>query len=73
MIEEEDDKLKNLRNEHDDEVYQAVITALKELNEYNPSGRYPIQELWNIKEDRKASLKDAASYILKLWKTKARK
>ncbi|XP_062015610.1 factor of DNA methylation 4-like [Rosa rugosa] len=68
IIDEEDEKLASLKNELGDEVFQAVVTALIELNEYNPSGRYSIKELWNYKEGRKATLKEGASYILKQWK-----
>ncbi|KAK0593004.1 hypothetical protein LWI29_028932 [Acer saccharum] len=39
IIDDEDDKLKNLRNEYGEAVYEAVTNALLELNEYNPSGR----------------------------------
>ncbi|KAI9081871.1 hypothetical protein K1719_036133 [Acacia pycnantha] len=38
VINEEDEKLKALKNEHGDEVFKAVTNALLELNEYNPSG-----------------------------------
>jgi hypothetical protein len=64
----EDEKLRSLKDEFGDEVYDAVVTALKELNEYNPSGRYSIAELWNYKEGRKASLKECVSYLLKQYK-----
>ncbi|XP_050370243.1 factor of DNA methylation 4-like [Argentina anserina] len=68
IIDEEDEKLAGLKKELGDEVFQAVVTALKELNEYNPSGRYSVKELWNYKDGKKASLKEGASYILKQWK-----
>ncbi|KAE9461116.1 hypothetical protein C3L33_06985, partial [Rhododendron williamsianum] len=38
VIDEDDEKLKNLKNELGDEVYSAVTIALMETNEYNPSG-----------------------------------
>ena len=46
-----------------EKVYQAVITALTEMNEYNPSGRAVVPELWSVDEDRKASLKEVAEFI----------
>ncbi|KAL4571056.1 hypothetical protein LXL04_017806 [Taraxacum kok-saghyz] len=69
MLNEEDEKIVSLKGEWDDDVYDAVVTALKELNEYNPSGRYPIQELWNNKVKRKATLKECVEYLLKQWKS----
>ncbi|OVA17855.1 putative domain XH [Macleaya cordata] len=68
IIDENDEKLKELRHEWGKEVYDAVTTALLEINEYNASGRYPVSELWNFKEGRKASLKEVIEYILKQWK-----
>ncbi|XP_042476645.1 NAC domain-containing protein 30-like isoform X2 [Macadamia integrifolia] len=65
IIDESDKKLKDLRDEWGDEVYKAVKTALLEVNEYNPSGRYAVPELWNFSEERRASLKEAIQYILK--------
>ncbi|CAI0411887.1 unnamed protein product [Linum tenue] len=73
IVNDEDEKLKGLRQEHGEEIYSAVVTALKELNEYNPSGRYIIRELWNYKEERKATLKEVIAYIMKQIKTLKRK
>ncbi|KAF7803317.1 factor of DNA methylation 1-like [Senna tora] len=64
IINEDDDKLRELREEWGDEIYMAVITALKELHEYNPSGRSTVSELWNFKEMRKATLKEAITYTV---------
>ncbi|GAV78267.1 XS domain-containing protein/XH domain-containing protein/zf-XS domain-containing protein [Cephalotus follicularis] len=73
MLDEEDEKLKNLKTEFGDGVYDAVTKALKELNEFNPSGRYIIPELWNFKENRKATMKEGVVYILRQWKMLKRK
>ncbi|XP_021648568.2 factor of DNA methylation 1 [Hevea brasiliensis] len=73
IVDEEDEKLQNLKQEWGDEIYRAVVTALIELNEYNPSGRYVIPELWNFKEGRKATLKEVIGYIVKNIKTLKRK
>lgn len=72
-IDKEDEKLKNLKDEFGDEVYNAVTTALWELDEYNPSGKYPISELWNFKEGRKAPLREGISYLLKQLKLQTRR
>ncbi|XP_057955214.1 protein INVOLVED IN DE NOVO 2-like [Malania oleifera] len=68
IIDEEDEKLKNLKNEFGNEVFEAVTSSLAEMNEYNPSGRYPVPELWNYKEGKKATLGEGVSYILRQWK-----
>ncbi|TXG74083.1 hypothetical protein EZV62_002662 [Acer yangbiense] len=70
----EDEKLKNLKEEYGEEVYNAVTEALSEMNEYNPSGsRHTIPELWNFRENRKASLKEGVAHILRRWKGRKRK
>ncbi|KAI3902867.1 hypothetical protein MKW92_046874 [Papaver armeniacum] len=69
VIDENDERLKDLQKEYGNEVYEAVTTALKELMEYNPSGRYIVPELWNFKEGRKATLKEVIAYILKQLKS----
>ncbi|TXG49800.1 hypothetical protein EZV62_025675 [Acer yangbiense] len=73
IIDNDDEKLKDLRNEYGEAVYEAVTNALLELNEYNPSGRYAVPEVWNLKERRKATLKEIIQYIMKQLKTQKRK
>lgn len=68
IIDDEDEKLKGLKNEMGEEVYKAVVAALTEINEYNPSGRYIFSELWNYEEGRKATLQEGVQVLLKQWK-----
>ncbi|KAJ9548804.1 hypothetical protein OSB04_021347 [Centaurea solstitialis] len=68
VLDEEDEKIAELKEMCDEGIYDAVVTALKELNEYNPNGRYPLLELWNNNEKRKASLNEGIEYILKQWR-----
>ncbi|AAF79392.1 Factor of DNA methylation 4 [Arabidopsis thaliana] len=69
-LNEEDEKLQELRKELGEEVYAAVTQALKERNEYNGSGRYIVPELWNFKQNRKASIKEGVVYLVNSWKQK---
>ncbi|XP_074364870.1 protein INVOLVED IN DE NOVO 2-like [Apium graveolens] len=73
VIDEEDDFIKAIKNEWGNEAYDAAATALTEMNEYNPSGRYCVHELWNFNEGRKATLAEGVRHIAKLyWKAKKR-
>ncbi|XP_004287122.1 PREDICTED: factor of DNA methylation 3-like [Fragaria vesca subsp. vesca] len=65
IIDEEDEKLKKLKVELGNEAYDTVITALLEMKEYNPFGRYKVEELWNFQQGRKASLMEGVQYLLK--------
>ncbi|KAF8109472.1 hypothetical protein N665_0095s0044 [Sinapis alba] len=67
VIDEDDEKLRTLKNELGDDAYQAVANALQEINEYNPSGRYVSSELWNFREDRKATLEEGVTCLLEQW------
>ncbi|XVE99582.1 hypothetical protein REPUB_Repub03eG0212100 [Reevesia pubescens] len=73
IVDEDDEKLQELRNEYGEVAFKAVSTALMEINEYNPSGRYAVPEIWNIKEERRASMKEIIQYIIKQLKTHKRK
>lgn len=70
VIDENDPKLKSLWMEFGDDVLNTVKKALSEMNEYNPSNRYPVPELWNCKEGRKATMKEVIQYIVKKFKTR---
>ncbi|CAI0420756.1 unnamed protein product, partial [Linum tenue] len=73
IVDEQDEKLKSL-TEWGEGIVNAVVRAMEELNEYNPSGRYPVEEIWNFREDRRATTKEVITYIYKQIKsTKRRK
>ncbi|KAL5569076.1 hypothetical protein UlMin_025651, partial [Ulmus minor] len=65
IIDDDDEKLKSLKEELGYEIYQAVTKALNEMNECNASGNYTVLELWNYKAGRKATLAEAIESALK--------
>lgn len=70
VIDVQDERLKGLKKELGEDVYNAVTAALREINEYNPSGRYITSEVWNYEEGRKATLEEGVNFLLKLWKNR---
>ncbi|XP_026415805.1 factor of DNA methylation 5-like [Papaver somniferum] len=64
LIDEEDKLFKVLKNEWGERAYLAVVNALLEMNEYNPSGRNPVQELWNFKENRRATVMEGVAALV---------
>ncbi|KAL8252245.1 hypothetical protein R6Q59_035938 [Mikania micrantha] len=73
VINEDDELLKALKAEWGNKIFVAVVAAFKEMNEYNPSGRYVINELWNFKDNQKATSKEFISFIFKNLKNHKRK
>ena len=73
IVDDEDEKLKGLTAEMGEGAYKAVVAALTEINEYNPSGRYITSELWNYEEGRKATLEEGVQVLLKQWKLHKRR
>ncbi|KAM7259212.1 hypothetical protein ACFE04_014953 [Oxalis oulophora] len=65
IIDEDDRTLKYVKRDLGVQVYEAVKRALTELNEYNPSGRYIVPELWNFEENRKARSSECATKLRK--------
>lgn len=72
-MDDEDEKLKSLREEWGEDVKNAVKTALEEMNEFNPSGRYSVPVLWNFEHGRKATLKEGISHMTQQIKNLKRK
>ncbi|GKA58130.1 F-box domain containing protein [Tanacetum coccineum] len=73
IIDGNDEMLKNLKAEWGTGIDDVVVAAFKEQNEHNASGAYVVSELWNFKQNRKATLKEVISYILKNIKNLKRK
>ncbi|KAF5959579.1 hypothetical protein HYC85_000788 [Camellia sinensis] len=68
VIDTEDEKLKGLKNEFGEEVYDALTMALTEINEYNPSGRH--LQFFQLKMENEVieELRRARSLVMSLAK-----
>ncbi|KAI3919585.1 hypothetical protein MKX01_018408 [Papaver californicum] len=62
--------MNSLRNDLGGDVFIAVTTALTEVNDYNASGRYIVPELWNFKEERRATLKEGIQRLSRYHRRK---
>lgn len=72
VLNDEDETLKKLKA-CGKEIYEAVTEALKEMDDYNRSGRSVVPELWNYKEGRKATVLECVEYLGKKVKEQSRK
>lgn len=64
VIDVDDKNLKGLLHDIGKEVYDAVMKALTEMNEYNPMAhRNVVLELSNFKEERRATLKEGITFV----------
>ncbi|RDY13496.1 Protein INVOLVED IN DE NOVO 2, partial [Mucuna pruriens] len=73
VVRDDDEKLNGLENDLGEGAYKAVVEALLEINEHNPSGGYLVSVLWNYKEGRKATLKEGVQLLLNQWNVRKRK
>lgn len=73
IIRDDDEKLNGLKKDLGEGAHKAVVEALLEINEHNPSGRYLTSVLWNYKQGRRATLKEGVQYLLNHWKVLKRK
>ncbi|VAH72421.1 unnamed protein product [Triticum turgidum subsp. durum] len=64
VIDDNDPKLSNLRFQYGDRVCNAVKDALRELNKYSPDERCIMNEIWNFREGRKATMTEVITCIL---------
>ncbi|KAL3699950.1 hypothetical protein R1sor_017972 [Riccia sorocarpa] len=58
VLDENNEDLLALKKELGEEVLKTVTTALEEIEEWNPSGRYPIHVAWSSKTDERATLSE---------------
>lgn len=65
MVDEEDAELKKLRKEMGVSVFKAVKRGLEEINEHNPSGRYPVAKLWHVEDNRETRLDEIVECMMK--------
>ncbi|KAF3638990.1 hypothetical protein FXO38_22923 [Capsicum annuum] len=67
-MDNEYEKLKDLKKNYGEEVYKASTTTLIDINDYNPKGRYIMSELWNYIVKKKDILEEGVTVLLNLWK-----
>ena len=65
-INEEDEYLVALKDELGEAVMNTVVTAFLEIEEYNASGRYPVNVAWDFLKNRRVTLKDLLLHLKEL-------
>lgn len=71
FVKKDDVLLQALKEEWGRGIHDAVVDALTDLQEHNPSGCYMVPELWNFRAKRKAAPTEVIRHIFKLRAAKA--
>lgn len=66
IIDKEDEKLVELKEDLGEEVMNTVATAFLEIEEYNASGRYPVKVAWDFPKNQRVTLKDLLLHLKEL-------
>ncbi len=66
-VQKDDTKLQELKDELGEKVCKTVIDALFELEEYNSSGLYPVEVLWDSQKKKKMVVSDLILYLKTCW------
>ncbi|CAA0816427.1 Factor of DNA methylation 1 [Striga hermonthica] len=64
VVNKDDELLRGLEYKWGHEAYDAVITALKVLQSYDPSGSYVVPQLWSFMKNKAATLEEVVRYII---------
>ncbi|GER48492.1 XH/XS domain-containing protein [Striga asiatica] len=65
VVNKDDELLRGLEYKWGHEAYNAVITALKVLQRYDPiSGSYVVPQLWSFMKNKAATLEEVVRYII---------
>ncbi|KAL2612076.1 hypothetical protein R1flu_023768 [Riccia fluitans] len=70
QVDYSNEKLMELKEELGETVVESVVVAVQELEKFNPSGRYPVKQLWNRDAGKVATLAESFEYILSVIKNK---
>ncbi|KAG6545273.1 hypothetical protein Mapa_013386 [Marchantia paleacea] len=73
ILDETNPDLLALKEELGEEVRQTVVTALEEIEEWNPSGRYPRPIVWNFEANRRASVSEIIKVLLEAAESNKKK
>lgn len=72
IINESDPHLMQLKKDLGVSVVQTVTTAFMEVEEYNASGRYPVNVAWDFQKNRRVHLKDLLLFLKGLLDAKGK-